>query len=213
MKYFINLLSTLVRRFPISVMIGALVLTFAFGYFTQFQETASGNEGFSPDSPEYLAALTIEDEFQENSTTFVQIVVSSEEGDVITAEGVNFDVELEGGRPDKFQANLIYGIDTWNWWTTRQWGAWEDKIDIGPVDEWRVYAIEWRPDSIQWFVDGKLVKALHQSDLDCQPECVPPQSLPTERGAPTTTRRSSSTKSPDCWSPWPWWIAARFGCF
>ncbi len=77
------------------------------------------------------------------------------------------------------QANLIYGTNAWSWWTTRQWGAWEDKIDIGPVDEWRVYAIEWRPDSITWFVDGEQVKTLHQSDLDCQPECLPPQSLPT----------------------------------
>jgi beta-glucanase (GH16 family) len=94
-------------------------------------------------------------------------------------EWEEIDVELEGGRPDKFQANLIYGVDTWDWWGTRQWGAWEDKIDIGPVDEWRVYGIEWLPDRISWFVDGTLVKTLHQSDLDCLPECVPPQKLPT----------------------------------
>ena len=94
-------------------------------------------------------------------------------------EWEEIDVELEGGRPDKFQANLIYGIDAWEWWSTRQWGAWEDKIVIGPVDEWRVFAIEWVPDSITWFVDGQLVKTLHQSNIDCQPECVPPQKKPT----------------------------------
>lgn len=94
-------------------------------------------------------------------------------------EWEEIDVELEGGRPDKFQANLIYGIDTWEWWSTRQWGAWEDKIDVGPVDEWRVFAIEWVPDSIKWFVDGHLVKTLHLSDIDCQPGCVPPQTRPT----------------------------------
>ena len=31
-------------------------------------------------------------------------------------EWEEIDVELEGGRPDKFQANLIYGLDTWEWW-------------------------------------------------------------------------------------------------
>jgi len=94
-------------------------------------------------------------------------------------EWEEIDVELEGGRPDKFQANLIYGKNTWAWSGTRQWGAWEAKIDIGPVDEWRVYAIEWLPGEIKWYVDGVLVKTLKQSDLDCKPACVPPQVKPT----------------------------------
>lgn len=87
-------------------------------------------------------------------------------------EWEEIDVELEGGRPDKFQANLIYGMNTWEWWRTREYGAWEDKITVGPVDEWRVFAIEWVPDAIRWYVDGELVKTLAQSDIDCQPECV-----------------------------------------
>ncbi|GAA0857444.1 glycoside hydrolase family 16 protein [Aliiglaciecola litoralis] len=94
-------------------------------------------------------------------------------------EWEEIDVELEGGRPDKFQANLIYGRNTWEWWRTRDYGAWEDKIVVGPVDEWRVYAIEWVPDAIRWYVDGKLVKELKQSDIDCQPQCKPPQRHPT----------------------------------
>ena len=89
------------------------------------------------------------------------------------------DVEVEGGRPDKFQANLIYGKDVWEWWRTREFGAWEDKIETGPVDEWRVFAIEWLPDQIRWYVDGALVKTLSASDIDCDPECVPPQIKPT----------------------------------
>ena len=96
-----------------------------------------------------------------------------------SVEWDEIDVELEGGRPDKFQANLIYGKDTWEWWRTRQYGAWEDKIEVGPVDEWRVFAIEWLPDMIRWYVDGELVKTLSQEDLDCTPECVPPQDFPT----------------------------------
>lgn len=94
-------------------------------------------------------------------------------------EWEEIDVELEGGRPDKFQANLIYGLDTWEWWRTRAFGAWEDKIVVGPVDEWRVFAIEWRPDAIRWYVDGELVKTLTAADIDCDPECTPPQERPT----------------------------------
>ncbi|MBU1494717.1 MAG: hypothetical protein KJ956_12215, partial [Actinobacteria bacterium] len=88
MKRFIHLLSSVVRRWPVFVLIGALALTMVFGAFTRYQQTASGNEGFSPDSAEFLASQTIEEQFQENSTTFVQIVVSSRSGDVLTAGAV-----------------------------------------------------------------------------------------------------------------------------
>ena len=94
-------------------------------------------------------------------------------------EWEEIDIELEGGRPDKFQANLIYGKNTWEWWRTRDYGAWEDKIEVGPVDEWRVFAIEWVPDAIRWYVDGELIKTLHQDDIDCIPECIGPQKNPT----------------------------------
>lgn len=90
-------------------------------------------------------------------------------------EWEEIDVELEGGRPDKFQANLIYGLNTWEWWRTRDYGAWEDKIVVGPVDQWRIFAIEWVPDAIRWYVDGKLVKTLSLDMIDCQPQCVGPQ--------------------------------------
>jgi len=94
-------------------------------------------------------------------------------------EWEEIDVELEGGQPDKFQANLIYGRDTESWLETRQYGAWEEKIDTGPVDDWRVYAIEWLPDSIRWYVDGNLVKTLLATELDCDPACLPPQKFAT----------------------------------
>lgn len=90
-------------------------------------------------------------------------------------EWEEIDIELEGGRPDKFQANLIYGVNVADWSGTRQWGAWEHKIDIAPADQWRVYAIEWTPTGIRWFVDGVLVKTLNQDWIDCNPSCVPPQ--------------------------------------
>ncbi|MFT6731833.1 MAG: endo-1,3-1,4-beta-glycanase ExoK [Polaribacter sp.] len=94
-------------------------------------------------------------------------------------EWEEIDIELEGHRPDKFQANLIYGKNTWEWWRTRVYGAWEDKIAVAPVDQWRVFAIEWVPDAIRWYVDGKLVKILTLEDIDCKPECVSPQEILT----------------------------------
>lgn len=94
-------------------------------------------------------------------------------------EWEEIDIELEGGRPDKFQANLIYGLNVSSWTETRAWGAWEDKIEVGPVDDWRVFAIEWTPTFIKWYVDGKLTKTLHQDQLDCVPECDPSQQKPT----------------------------------
>jgi beta-glucanase (GH16 family) len=94
-------------------------------------------------------------------------------------EWEEIDIELEGVRPDKLQANLIYGMNTWEWWRTRAYGAWEDKIVVGPVDEWRVFAIEWVPNAIRWYVDGKLVKTLTQADIDCKPECKSSQTNPT----------------------------------
>lgn len=93
-------------------------------------------------------------------------------------EWEEIDIELEGGRPDAFQANLIYGINAETWTETRHFGAWEHKIDIGAVDRWRVFAIEWLPDRISWYVDGALVKTLRATDTDCDPTCVPPQRAP-----------------------------------
>jgi beta-glucanase (GH16 family) len=94
-------------------------------------------------------------------------------------EWEEIDIELEGGRPEKFQANLIYGLDAEYWGETRPFGAWEDKMTIGPVDRWRVFAIEWLPDRIHWYVDGERVKTLSAADIDCEPACVPPQTRPT----------------------------------
>lgn len=75
------------------------------------------------------------------------------------------DVEMEGVRPNKFQSNLIYGNGTWEWWRTRKWGAYEEQHVIGPTYEWKVYAIEWVPDAIRWYVDGKLIRELKASAL------------------------------------------------
>jgi beta-glucanase (GH16 family) len=103
----------------------------------------------------------------------------NEGNDRFDREWEEIDVELEGGRPDAFQANLIYGVDAESWSETRRFGAWEEKIDTGPVDRWRVFAIEWLPDRISWYIDGKLLKTLTAEDIDCDPACIAPQEVPT----------------------------------
>jgi beta-glucanase (GH16 family) len=94
-------------------------------------------------------------------------------------EWEEIDIELEGSRPDKFQANLIYGNNAQDWNATRQWGAWEHKIDVGAVDQWRVFAVEWTPQEIRWFIDGNLVKTLTQDYINCTWGCKWPQIYPT----------------------------------
>jgi len=89
------------------------------------------------------------------------------------------DVEMEGVRPSKFQANLIFGEGTWEWSRTRNWGAYEEKIEIGNTSEWKVYAIEWTNAHIKWYVDGVLKKTLTQSDVDGIP-LIPPQQYPAK---------------------------------
>ncbi len=88
MKTFIHLLSGLVRRHPVLVLIGALALTLFFGAMTSQQQRASGNEGFSPDSAEFLAGQTISEEFDASAIAPVQVVFTAEGEDVITAEAL-----------------------------------------------------------------------------------------------------------------------------
>lgn len=52
------------------------------------------------------------------------------------------DIEMEGAHPDSFQANYIYADDEWEWWRTRAWGAYEDNVEVGTTNEWKVYALE-----------------------------------------------------------------------
>jgi predicted RND superfamily exporter protein len=87
-KLFVNLVSGMVRRSPWGVLVGAILLTAVIGYFIQFQETASGNEGFSPDSEEFLALDTISEHFSDNSEEPVQIVMTARDGDLLTADGL-----------------------------------------------------------------------------------------------------------------------------
>jgi predicted RND superfamily exporter protein len=79
----------MVARSPWGIIAGTLVVTLAFGYFLPKQETATGNEGFSPDTPEFLAQDVIAEYFSDSSEEPVQVVVSAREGeDLLTAAGL-----------------------------------------------------------------------------------------------------------------------------
>jgi len=86
-KSFVNALASLVRRSPVGVLVGALVVTAVLMVFLPQQEQSSGNEGFSPDSPEFLAGQIIGDRFDTSAVAPVQVVFTSESGDVLTADG------------------------------------------------------------------------------------------------------------------------------
>lgn len=88
MKWFVRLLAGAVRRSPWSIIAATLVVTLVLGIFMTQQETASGNEGFSPDTPEFLAQDVITDHFSSNSEQPVQIVVTAQNGDLLTADGL-----------------------------------------------------------------------------------------------------------------------------
>ncbi|MCP4968029.1 MAG: MMPL family transporter, partial [bacterium] len=89
MKPFVRLLAGMVRKSPWGIIAGTVALTLVFGFFLPQQEQASGNEGFSPDSPEFLAQDVIAEHFQDNSEEPVQILVSASAGaDLLTADGL-----------------------------------------------------------------------------------------------------------------------------
>ena len=81
MKSFVNALAALVRRSPAGVLIGALAVTVVLMVFLPQQEQSSGNEGFSPDSPEFVAGQIIGDRFDTSAVAPVQVVFTSESGD------------------------------------------------------------------------------------------------------------------------------------
>ncbi len=85
MKRFVRLLAALVRRSPWAVLASAIALTVFFGAFLPQQEMSTGNEGFSPDSPEFLAFDVISEYFSDNSEEPVQVVLTSTNGDLLTA--------------------------------------------------------------------------------------------------------------------------------
>ncbi len=84
-------------------------MTLFFGYFIQYQETAMGNEGFSPDSPEFLALDVIADYFSDNSEEPVQIVMTARNGDLLTAAGLTDYLAVQDAIRQSDVADLLAG--------------------------------------------------------------------------------------------------------
>lgn len=91
MKAMVAGLAELVRRFPKSVVLVTLGITMVLGSFAaRFLPGEDQNEAFAPEAPEIEAAETIGELFGEESMTSVmQVIVSSEAGEVYTVDGLN----------------------------------------------------------------------------------------------------------------------------
>jgi uncharacterized protein len=88
-KAVIRGLAAAVSRAPWALVIGALVLSGAFGALSTRAETSTGQEGFAPDNEETDAFNAISELFGAASTESVmQVVVRSESGDVISADAL-----------------------------------------------------------------------------------------------------------------------------
>ncbi|MCK0129297.1 family 16 glycosylhydrolase [Erythrobacter sp. F6033] len=56
-------------------------------------------------------------------------------------------------------------LDTQLWWSIRDWGklkgqpAYTERrqLDFRPADDFHVYGLEWNPDGVRYFLDGKLI--------------------------------------------------------
>ena len=87
MKTFVRAFAFLVSKAPWPVVIVTLILFGVFGALAGQAEIAQGNEGFSPDNAELLAAERIGELFGEESQEGVlQVIVRNEGGDVFTKE-------------------------------------------------------------------------------------------------------------------------------
>lgn len=92
MKPIIRFFAHAVGGRPRLVIVVTLLLSVGFAYltFAVAESSTGGQEGFSPDNPEIQAASRIGELFGEGSTqTVMQVVVTSERGDVLTAEGLD----------------------------------------------------------------------------------------------------------------------------
>lgn len=85
MRRFVRLLSRLVRRAPLPVLVGAIVLTAVLGAFAPQAQQTTGNEGFSPDNRELRALERAGEDFTSSSQSVMQVVLDDD--DVISADG------------------------------------------------------------------------------------------------------------------------------
>ena len=97
MKFVVNLLSAVVAKRPWLVFISVLAVTGVLGFFSTQAVITDGNDGFAPDAQELLAEQEIRALFGDGSSlSTLQVVVSSESGDVVTRDGLTAVETLQG---------------------------------------------------------------------------------------------------------------------
>jgi predicted RND superfamily exporter protein len=90
MKTVAHALSSVVRRFPWLIIIVTVLVALIMGSFASgFQPGDNSSEGFAPDAPELAASDTIAAAFGGDANqSIMQIIVTSDSGDVITLDGL-----------------------------------------------------------------------------------------------------------------------------
>jgi hypothetical protein len=87
MRTFVKAFTSVVSKAPASVVLVTLILFGVFGYLAGQVEMAQGNEGLSPNTPEFLAADRVRELFGTDSEEgILQVIVRNEGGDVFTKE-------------------------------------------------------------------------------------------------------------------------------
>jgi len=88
MKHLVNGMAAAVRRLPWVVIIATVVIAFVLGGLgRRFQPEEDSNESFAPAAPALEAADRIEQLFG-STESLVQVILSSDTGDVITTDGL-----------------------------------------------------------------------------------------------------------------------------
>lgn len=88
MKRFTEAIARVVVRRPVVVVVAVIALTAFFAFFALQQKVDQSVEAFAPDTPEFHALETIEEEFSGSAEEALQIVFDTDDGDVITADGL-----------------------------------------------------------------------------------------------------------------------------
>lgn len=101
MKRLTEAIARVVVRRPVVVIVAVLALTAVFGTFALQQKVDQSVEAFAPDTPEFHALETIEEEFSGTAEEALQIIFDTNDGDVLTADGLRSYIAtvavLEGG--------------------------------------------------------------------------------------------------------------------
>jgi uncharacterized protein len=107
-KILIRLLAGATSRFPWVVLAVTLALTVVFAGLATTLESATGQEGFSPESEEIEASERIGELFGDSSTSSVmQVIVQDEGGDVMTREALEVVASIESGIAGSDAAEFI----------------------------------------------------------------------------------------------------------